>query len=707
MTSLLMQLARQAGIATHWTDAFGHEQEVSYQSLQAILKAMRFHAGSDQECRQTLAAIQDARDTGRPPALLTTWSGKATELRDFDLKEGAAWCLNMEHGGTINGRLNRGSDGSFQLPPVDQAGYHRLECGKVMTTLAVAPQRSFSIQDSVGRGAGQASPKAWGVSAQLYSLRRAGDAGLPDYTALGELACSAARQGAVALATSPVHAMFSAEPARYSPYGPSSRIFFNAFHIDPAAVAGPEALRNALAAIPDAVLRWHELDQGNHVNWIEAGELRLAILRRLFEQLHRESDSPRFQAFNTFCQKGGRPLLDHACFEALHAHLRAASPTLSGDWRVWPAELRDPHSVAVADFHRSHAEEIRFHQFLQWLAAEGCDAAQTAARSAGMPIGLISDLAVGAEPGGSQAWGLQSAMLEGLTIGAPPDLLSTQGQNWGLGALSPMALAENGYAPWLDMLRANMRYSGGIRIDHVLGMARLWLVPEGESAASGAYVAYPFEDLLRLTTLESVRQKAIVIGEDLGTVPKGFSQKLASAGILGIRALWFQRHGQEFLPPYQWPADAMATTSTHDLATLAGWWAERDIDWRERLDLFAEDAPAKLQRATRCQDKRALWKFIRDADNALPADPPSAPPIAEMLAFAGRTPSPLVMVPLEDLFGVVEQPNLPGTVDTHPNWQQRLPHDAVEMLESSDIAPRLAALRQARIEASEQSAHQP
>ncbi len=705
MRSPLLQLARSAGIATHWTDAFGQGQDVSHESLRAILKAMRFSSDTDAECSETLAALHS--DGGDPPELpmLTTWAGEAAELKHRKPKDGAAWRVTFEQGGGMSGHLVRSSNGALHLPRFDQTGYHRLEIGDLSTTLAVAPRKSFGVADASARSGASAHAKAWGLSAQLYSLRRQGDGGLADYTALEELACSAGAHGAAALATSPVHAMFSADPGRSSPYGPSSRLFLNAFHIDPAQVAGADALQGVLAAIPDGAKRWFALEQGDLVSWAEAGTLRLDVLRRLFDQLNRNvHDSPRLREFAAFCQRGGQALEDHARFEAIDGWLRQNHPGRAGDWRRWPNELRDPRSAAVDEFSRSHADDVRFHLFLQWLAVEGCESAQARARAAGMPIGLIADLAVGADPGGSQAWGLQPVMLRGLTIGAPPDLLSTQGQNWGLGALSPRALAEQGYSPWLDMLRANMQHSGGIRIDHVLGMARLWLVPQGEPASSGAYVTYPFDDLLRLTALESVRHNAIVVGEDMGTVPDGFSEKLASAGVLGIRALWFQRDGERFLPPDGWPADAMATTSTHDLATLAGWWAECDIDWRERLKLFADNAPAPVQRIARRQDKQALWKAMRASDGALPAEPPASPPIAELLAFTGRTPSSLVMVPLEDLLGIVEQPNLPGTIEVHPNWQQRLPQDAVDMLGTDETAQRLASLKKARQVLPKQSA---
>jgi 4-alpha-glucanotransferase len=271
--------------------------------------------------------------------------------------------------------------------------------------------------------------------------------------------------------------------------------------------------------------------------------------------------------------------------------------------------------------------------------------------------------------------------------------------------MSPRALREQGFAPWLSMLRANMAHSGGIRIDHVLGLRRLWLVPEGAPSSAGAYLHFPLQDLLRLAALESLRHHCIVIGEDLGTVPPGFSEQLGEAGVLGIRALWFQREGPAFMAPQDWPETAMATTSTHDLCTVAGWWAGRDIDRREALGLLGtEPGAAGLARAERKAGKAALRQALEDT--AIPEDSATGPPLGAVLGYVGSTPAPLVLAPLEDVLGIVEQPNLPGTVEGHPNWRQRLPQDAATLLESREASPRLALLAAARRRATTASKEQ-
>jgi 4-alpha-glucanotransferase len=697
----LRALASQAGIAVQWTDAFGQEQLVCGDTLRALLTALQLPAGNDPQCKESLAALRAQTGGAQWPPLITGSAGQAVALPGV-LPVGARYRLRLEGGTVVEGRLEAGKNsrpaGGATLPAQRTPGYHSLEAGGQCCVLAVAPQRCFGAADAMANRAAPLAGLPWGLAAQVFSLRRARDGGLGDFSAIGLLAQAAAGQGASALALSPLHAMFSAAPERFSPYAPSSRMFFNALHIDPAKVLGEPCLRQAIDELPGCAQALDKLETQDLVDWPEAAGWRLRLLRALFDRW-RVAPAPEREDFNHFCDRGGQNMLDHARFEALDAWLRQQQADGAGsDWRRWPHALRDPRGPAVHDFGQAQAEAVDFHRFLQWQASLGRSRVQREARNAGMALGVISDLAVGADPGGSQAWGLQSAMLRGLTVGAPPDLLAPQGQDWGLGALSPLALREQGFAPWLAMLRANMAHSGGIRIDHVLGLRRLWLVPEGGPSSAGAYLHFPLQDLLRLTALESLRHQAIVIGEDLGTVPPGFSQQLADAGVLGIRALWFQREGAAFLPPQAWPASAMATTSTHDLCTVAGWWAGRDIERREALGLLGQSAgAAQAAHSERKAGKTALQTALEGAQPPDMTDPIGGePPLGAVLAYVGSTPAPLVLAPLEDVLGIVEQPNMPGTVEGHPNWRQRLPKDAAVLLNAPQVKQRLARLAAAR-----------
>jgi 4-alpha-glucanotransferase len=331
--------------------------------------------------------------------------------------------------------------------------------------------------------------------------------------------------------------------------------------------------------------------------------------------------------------------------------------------------------------------------FLQWLAARSFSAVQDDARRNGMRIGLISDIAVGMNPGGSHAWSRPHDLLLGLSVGAPPDLFNTRGQDWGLTAFSPQALLGTGFESFIATLRAAMRAAGGVRIDHAMGLTRLWLVPRGASPADGAYLSYPLDDLLRLIALESHRHRAIAIGEDLGTVQPDFRRRMTGAGIAGMDVLWFQRDGRGFLPPPQWRSDAVAMTSTHDLPTVAGWWSGADIGTRAELGL----ADGRRETKARTQDRKALWSTFRAGGVTTANEPSSSKPetaVDAAIAFTARSPAALALIPIEDVLGLVAQPNLPGTIDEHPNWRQRLETPSAELLDAPRVRARLKTLRE-------------
>jgi 4-alpha-glucanotransferase len=309
-----------------------------------------------------------------------------------------------------------------------------------------------------------------------------------------------------------------------------------------------------------------------------------------------------------------------------------------------------------------------------------------------MAIGLIADLAVGMNAAGSYAWAHKDHVLSGLQIGAPPDLFNANGQNWALTALSPRALQTQGYGPFIATLRACMRHAGGLRVDHVMGFLRLWVIPQGATAAEGTYIAYPVSDLFRLTALESHRHRAIVIGEDLGTVPAGFRERLARAGIYGMSVLWFTRNRKGFVPPRDWPILAVAMTSTHDLPTVAGWWRGTDLDARASRGLLRD---AQAERIARSSERQALWtafKSAKIAEGEVPAGTEASPIVDAAVRFVAKTPSKLALLPLEDALGLERQPNMPGTIAEYPNWRHRYVAEAASMLDDTSVRHRIASL---------------
>lgn len=525
------------------------------------------------------------------------------------------------------------------VPPIDTPGYHTLRYAGREVILAVAPPRCVTIGDIAP---GQ---KLWGLAVQLYSLKRADDGGIGDTTALATLVQEAAQHGADAVALSPTHSLFPGDPNRFGPYSPSSRLFLNPLLIDPATVLGERRVEAETA--PDEPL----------IDWPAAARRKYALLRRLYGDFV-GSKSSRAPAFEAFIRDGGPSLAGHVGFEA-----------------------------------RNGGDPL-YYAFLQWLADGAFAAAQKAAKDAGMRIGLISDLAIGLDGGGAQVGAEPQQFLTGLGIGAPPDLFNPRGQDWGLTSFSPRALVASGFAPFIATLRASLRHAGGVRIDHAMGLMRLWLVPHGTPSSEGAYLAYPLDDLLRLLALESHRHRAIVIGEDLGTVPPAFRARCREAGIAGMDVLWFQRERDRFLAPGEWRADAVGLTTTHDLPTVAGWWRGADLELRRGIGTVEE-----AEFGQRPKERTALWQAFMDAGvagGAAPAPDDTDPVVDAAVEFVAQAPGPLTIVPLEDIMGAAEQPNLPGTIDQHPNWRRRFRLPVDEMLRHPPAEKRLRLLKARR-----------
>jgi len=682
----LRGLAEKAGIAVEWEDAFGAPRVVGVDTLRHLLEAMDLACRTEGDVRASLRLLDE--EAAHAPALVIGRAGEPTPW-PRGLPAAGPFRLTREDGRVVEGRAGQ------ELPAIDLAGYHRLEAGERAVTFAVAPPRCFGVADACGG-------RAWGLAAQLYGLRRRGDGGIGDFAGLALLCEIAAEAGCDAVSIGPVHALFGAEPGRASPYSPSSRLFLNPLHADPHAVADARTVDAAIAAtgVGDTLAR---LEEAPLIDWEAAGRARLALLRQvraLIAPALAPGGGPLADDLAAFTARGGQSLRDHAAFEALHAARLAADPS-DGHWRGWPAELRDPRSEAVAAFAREAADEVAFHIFLQWLAGRSLARAHEAARAAGQRIGLIADLAIGTDGGGSYAWSRQGDIMNRVGIGAPPDIFNRRGQNWGLTAFSPRALAAQGFAPFVETLRAALGHAGGLRIDHVLGLARLWLVPEGASPAQGAYMRFPFDAMCALVALESHRHRAVVIGEDLGTVPPGLHDRLAAAGLLGMRVLWFERDGEDFRDASGWPRAVAAMTSTHDLPTVAGWWSGNDIGWRRRVGLPPIGADAEEEDRTRAGDRQALWTAFRNAGTASGPPPASdADPEAVATAavdFVARTPADLALIPMEDLLALPEQSNLPGTTDEHPNWRRRLPGETAELLAAPGPRERLGRLARERL----------
>ena len=647
----LHALARACGLAPEWRDVEGREQEVADAALAAILARLGHDTGSERAMRHSMAAIAERErtlpgmivaDEGRPVAL-----PKAVTNAEVIGPNGASRAL------AVNGD---------RIEPISAPGYYDLVLDGQLVKLAVAPTKCPLPSTSDRR--------PWGVSLQIPALRSAETGLFGSFGDLSKAIDAMAQRGVDAIAINPVHALFPGNGKGFSPYSPSSRLFLNGAMGDPALVGLPPLPRCEGMALID----W-ELDL----------PMRLRDLRRTFAAL----DTTRKRQILAECAAEGEPLYRHALFDALDCRFR---PGGAHGWRDWPAAFRDPECPEVARFAEENVEDVEFHLFVQWLAREGLAAVHSATKEAGMAIGLIGDLAVGVDPSGSDSWAMRGAMLDGLTIGAPPDPLGPLGQNWSITGFSPEGLRESGYAPWIAMLRSALSGGGGLRIDHAFGLARLWVIPNGGTSADGAYLTYPFDDLIRLATLEAHLAGALIIAEDLGTAPHGFTHAVAERRMLGMRVLWFERaedHG--FIGAKDYEPLSVAMSGTHDTVTVAGWWSGRDIDWSEELGRLPPDVDRAKVEEIRDWDRGLLWSTIGEGgERPEPGD--TAPVVDAAIRHIACTPSALAIIPLEDLLGEEEQPNLPGTVEEHPNWRRRCDAPMEELLDRPEVAARCATL---------------
>jgi 4-alpha-glucanotransferase len=544
--------------------------------------------------------------------------------------------------------------------------------------------------------------RVWGVTCQLYALQSARNWGIGDFSDLARLAEIVAGEGGDFVGVNPLHALFLAEPERCGPFAPSNRRFLNPLYIAVDEVAGFEP--EDLEAVGHLVA---EARASEHVSYRAVAAAKLAALAAIFARGKRGPvEGEEKQAFAAFWEHGGEDLYHHAVFEAL-SEAMVARGAYSG-WHSWPQEYRDHRSDTVRRFAEEKKERVAFHCWLQWLADPQLRAAQARARAAGMGIGLYVDLAVGVAPDGSTTWSDPKLVVTGARIGAPPGVFNEAGQDWGLAPYAPAELETRGFAPLSQMLADVMRHAGAVRIDHAMGLTRLYWIPDGLDARNGAYVSYPTGAMMGCVAEASQACRTLVIGEDLGTVPPGFRELMHEADMHGYRVLYFERredHG--FLPPHAYPREALACISTHDLAPLRGWWRGHDIDLRERAGLpGGEDSDAR--RPERARDRRLACLALAEegllphefdqamrGERDLPQDLPESLLVA-LHRYLARAPSRLLGVQLDDLTGAVEQVNVPGTVDDQPNWRRRVPVALEQLPEAPSFRAVCQAVREER-----------
>jgi 4-alpha-glucanotransferase len=540
--------------------------------------------------------------------------------------------------------------------------------------------------------------RCFGITCQLYGLRSARNWGIGDFEDLARFSEIAAAAGADFLGVNPLHALLFAAPEGCSPFWPSHRRYLNPLYIAVDRAPGAERLGDALD-LPDTVRH------GDLVDYAAVGGLKRRALGRLFRLFIDDGDDGAQAAFHSFVAEEGESLYLHALFEALSETMVAEGH--GPVWPGWPEAWRTPAGEAVKAFAAEHHELVRFHCWLQWVAAGQLAAAQARARAAGMRIGLYLDFAVGVAPDGSATWSDRALLVPGARIGAPPDYFNAAGQDWGLSPISPTVLAERHFQPIRNALDTVLAHAGALRIDHAMSLYRLFWIAEGFAAADGAYVRYPFAELVRTVAEVSEARRAVVIGEDLGIVPDGFRDAMHAADIQSYRVLFFEKRDDHFLPAEAYPRAAFACITTHDTQTLAGWWTGHDLSTRAEIGMIAPGALAAEQ-AARAHERRRLLGLL-EAHGLLPpelgpvmrdeAEAPVALPAALAVAlhrFIARTPSRLVAASADDLAGAIDQVNIPGTVNEHPNWRRKLAVPIEAIAAHPLFAAVTAALREER-----------
>jgi 4-alpha-glucanotransferase len=547
--------------------------------------------------------------------------------------------------------------------------------------------------------------KCWGLSVQLYTLRSARNWGIGDLGDLRELIELTAPLGCDVIGLNPLHALFGADPAHCSPYSPSSRMFLNGLYVSVEHVPefkdcaslqslyAQQAFQSALRGLRATPVVMYE----------SAAALKKSALRLLYEHFcihHLRLNTARAKLFGEFVHTGGWSLRAHAIFEALDQHFRLQSPPLCG-WQNWPLPYQDPQSEAVQEFAAANRYEVEFHIYVQWLADSQLAQAQQLAKSAGMRIGLYGDLAVGSNPSGSEVWSNPALYVTGAAIGAPPDPLALSGQDWGIPPVAPHALRVQGFKPLIDLLNANMRQVGALRIDHVMSLFRLWWVPKGFSATEGVYVHYPLTEQVQRLAQLSEQHRCLIIGEDLGTVPDEMRHAMSTYRLYHYKVLLFEKNGDRFKHPQEYVREAVATATTHDLPPLKAWWQADDLQLRDALKLYPTPETADQLRAERESDRAALLRALRDQQLWHWADgdviPEFSPPLARAVhMFLGMTNAALVLLQLEDLIGMTDPVNVPGTHVEHANWQRKVSVETAELFKMPYVRETLAALGRAR-----------
>ncbi|HWE51616.1 MAG TPA: 4-alpha-glucanotransferase [Bryobacteraceae bacterium] len=680
----LRQAAVRSGILQDYWDIFGQQRWTSPETNLAILNALGYDCSSEDSLHASMES-RDRKQSGRllPPVLVVSQNAP---LRIPLRRDGSAGELELEIV-TEEGEPHR-----FRVPAGDSEpelslklplGYHELRAGGSVARLIVTPERAYTAGGS----------KCAGIGVMLYSLRSRRNWGCGDFRDLRDLADWAAEcLHASFIALNPLHSIHNRRPYNTSPYLPNSIYYRNFIYLDVEAVPGFDCIRQKFED-GETRAEIQRLRQSAVVEYEQVAALKRRALQLIFK-----ANPPGRDCLDWIAGEGDL-LRNFATFCALDEYLHAANPDL-WVWTDWPEEYRDPESNAVKEFAGAHAGEILFHGWLQWQVDHQLANVQKHARAAGMSIGLYHDMALATDRCGSDLWAHRSFYVPGCRVGSPPDGFAPSGQDWSFPPPNSERHREDGYRLFAESIRKTLRHGGALRIDHVMRLFRLYWIPPGHDASQGAYVRDRAEDLVRILALESVRGEAVIVGEDLGTVEPEIREALAAYGILSYRLLYFERNGADFKPPAEYPVQALASTTTHDLPTIAGFWTGADIEARLRAGTIDGEA-FEARQAERPRDKQKLLDALvaahllpeegeRDASKILEL---SGELHSAILGYLATTPSAFWLINQEDLTKEPAQQNLPGTTSEYPNWSRKMRWSLEDLADLPEAREAAAAVR--------------
>lgn len=742
MTSLVEQLAERKQISSDYIDSEGKKVVIPPENKAAVLEAMGYAVDDDKKLAQQVEAEErEYWQTVLDPVLVVKENSDIVLNARLPVKDGGTgkkkkkisedsleYVIRLEDGKEIKGTVDAFMVDASSSKTVDGTeyvlkkliiraqiamGYHTLELtvdGKVHSmSLIVVPHRCY-MPETIAKGG-----KIWGPSVQLYTLRSERNWGVGDFGDLAELIRNLGAWGAGFVGLNPIHQLFPANPESASPYSPSTRRWLNVIYIN---VEQTEEFRNnkkvqEYVASPEFQGRLADLRAPEYVNYKGVMEAKLDVLHRLYDdaQLHKNADSPRGKAFMAFVKQGGDSLNQIAVYDALQAHLYAQGQNAWG-WPAWEDCYKRYSNPEVQEWAAEHEDQVYFHKYLQFLADEQLENANREAQRAGMAVGIYRDLAVGVSSGSAEIWANSEIYCPAASIGCPPDRLGPNGQNWGLPPMDPNKVFRQKYQPIIDLFRSNMKSCGSLRIDHAMSLYRLWWVPnkDGNSDASkGAYLLYHVEDMIGILALESHRNKCMIIGEDLGTVPEIMKKLLPESGILSYKIFFFETSKTDggYISTKDYAVQAMSALTTHDMATLKGFWHCDDLKLGRKIGVYRTDEVVKDLMDDRLKSKQLILNSL-NGHGVLP------PSVSRDALYCGMTKelnhamqihmcngsSALFSTQLEDWLEMEKPVNIPGTSDEYPNWRRKLSANISDIFSREDLKELARRMTEARARAS-------